>query len=434
VKELVVGAQLMLGFGEVDEIERDFAGLLEAVPNNLTSYATHGFHHYPAKFIPQFPAFFIRHFSKKGDLVVDPMCGAGTTLIESALRGRRFFGCDIDPIAALISRVATTPLANCATKGEFERKVKDLLLKVWKELKPARLNGIVIPSEEEFPNALLWFREEVLRELLLIRNIVLEQDREEFRDFGLLSLSSIVRDVSNADPRDIFPQRDQKNPIRERKDTLREFEDSVWEKYEKVVSFSQRVKNRTLGTAACADARKIELEDKSVQLVFTSPPYAYAVDYARVQQLSTLLLCMGNERFREYRRKYVGTDRISLKEEVGSFEGIEFAEDEVRRVLDADRKCGGVLYRYFRDMHDITRECHRILKQNGYLIYVIGNSTVKKTSFQTNEVFRNLCESVGFEIERILERPYYMYRMSRKRNVHSNTVKSDFFIVAKKRR
>jgi len=422
----------MLDFDKLDKIERDFTGLLETVPNTLTNYATHGLHYYPAKFIPQFPAFFIPYFSKKGDLVADPMCGAGTTLIESALKGRKFFGCDIDPIAALISRVSTTPLANCKTKDEFERKVKTLLLKVWKELKSERLKEIVIPSEKAFPNVLLWFREEVLRELLLIRNILLEEEGKDFRDFALLCLSSIVRDVSNADPRDIFPQRDASNPIRERKNTLKEFENSVWKSYEKAVSFSQRVGNKKLGEAKCGDARKIELEDESAQLVFTSPPYTSAIDYARVQQLSTLLLFMQNERFREYRRKYVGTDRISKRNEVDSYDGIEFAEDEIKRVLDTDKKCGLILHKYFRDMYAITKECRRILKPNGYLIYVVGNSTVKKTTFHTNEIFRRICEKVGFDIEKILERPYYVYRMSRKRNVQSNTVKSDFFIVAKK--
>lgn len=427
-----MSSQLMLGFDKVDNVERDFEGLLHSVPNNRTSYATHALHYYPAKFIPQFPSFFIQHFSKKGDLVVDPMCGAGTTLIESAIMGRRFWGCDIDPIAGLVSRVATTPLADFKTREEFVDKVKGLLLKVWKELKGPRLNTVVIPSDKDFPNVLLWFREEVLRELLLIRDIVLEEEEKGFRDFGLLALSSIVRGVSNADPRDIFPQRDSDNPIRERKDTLKEFENSVWEKYEKVVSFSRKAKGRKYGEVRCADAREIELEDKSVDLVFTSPPYAYAIDYARVQQLSTLLLCMANEEFREYRRKYVGTDRVSLKSEVGSYEGIEFAENEIQRVLDVDRKCGLVLHQYFRDMYGITDECHRILKSDGYLIYVVGNSTVKKTCFRTSEVFQNICESVGFKVERSFERPYYVYRMSRKRNVQSNTVKSDFFIVAKK--
>ena len=427
-----MGSQLMMGFDEVDALERDFGGLLRTIPNTETSYATHGLHYYPAKFIPQFAGFFVERFSDKGCLVVDPMCGAGTTAIESALRGRRFFGGDIDPIAALISKVATTPFAGCATKGDFEQMMKNLLLKVWDESRRSKMGGISLPQEKDFPNALLWFREDVLKELLLIKRIIFENEPSGFRDFASLSLSRVVREVSNADPRDIFPQRDARKPVRERKDTFKEFERSVWESYEKVVSFSQRVGGSQLGEIRCADGREIPLEDGVSRLVITSPPYAYAVDYARVQQLSTLLLCMGNEEFREYRRRYVGTDRVSSATTLGSFAGIEFAQSTLENVANVDRKCGLVLYQYFRDMHAITRECHRILEPNGYLIYIVGNSTVRRTSFLTNEVFETLCQSVGFEVERTFERPYYVYRMSRKRNSHSNTVKSDFFIIARK--
>ena len=427
-----MGQQHILEFDDAPAIERNFAGLLRTVPNNQTNYATHGFHYYPATFIPQFPAFFIPYLSQKGELVVDPMCGAGTTLIESALQGRRFWGCDIDPVAALISKVSITPLANCKSEKEFTNKINNLLSQIQKESTPSKLKRIEIPSEDEFPNACLWFREEVLKELILIKNIIHEEKEKGFRDFALLSLSSIVRSVSNADPRDIFPQRDLKNPIRERKNPFQEFENALWQKSEKVVDFSRRIANKKLGKIQCGDAREISLKDNTAQLVFTSSPYAYAIDYARVQQLSTLLLFMKNPKFREYRRKYVGTDRVSLQSNLSSYEGLEFAEDELNKVLESDKKCGLILHQYLKDMHIITKECYRILKPNGYLVYVVGNSTVKKTKFKTNEIFEILCKTVGFKIERILERPYYVYRMSRKRNVQSNTVKSDFFIVAKK--
>lgn len=422
----------ILEFDKAPEMERNFTSLLRTIPNNQTQYATNGLHFYPATFVPQFPGFFIPYLSGKGDLVVDPMCGAGTTLIEAALKDRRFFGCDIDPIAALISEVSTTPLANCKTEKELQQKIKMLLEKMYNERNSSRLRNITIPSEEEFPNALMWFRKDVLKELILIRDVINEESHEEFKKLALLALSSIVRDVSNADPRDIFPERDLKNPIRERKDTFEGFENSLLQKAEKVIGFSRRISNKKLGRVKCGDARKIELKDDSTQLVFTSPPYAYALDYARVQQLSSLLIFMKNEIFKMHRRKYVGTDRISLRSKLGSFEGIGFVKDELKKVFDMDRKCGLMLYQYFKDMCNITKECHRILKPGGYLVYVVGNSTVKKTSFRTSEVFEKLCNSIGFEIERVLERPYYVYRMSRNRNVQSNNIKSDFFIIAKK--
>jgi DNA modification methylase len=75
-----------------------------------TTYLTHCYHSYPARFIPQIPQTIIENFTCKGDVVLDPFCGCGTALVESVLRGRRAVGVDINPIACLITKVKTTPL------------------------------------------------------------------------------------------------------------------------------------------------------------------------------------------------------------------------------------------------------------------------------------------------------------------------------------
>ena len=74
------------------------------------SYLTHGVHKFPAKFFPELPRYLISKYSKLGDVVLDPMCGSGTTLLESILQNRHAIGVDIDPIAKMISRVKTTPI------------------------------------------------------------------------------------------------------------------------------------------------------------------------------------------------------------------------------------------------------------------------------------------------------------------------------------
>ena len=75
-----------------------------------TAYATHGYHRYPAKFIPQIVSRLLEKYTKEGDLVVDPFGGCGTTLVESKVMGRPSIGVDINPVAVLITKAKITPL------------------------------------------------------------------------------------------------------------------------------------------------------------------------------------------------------------------------------------------------------------------------------------------------------------------------------------
>ena len=72
-----------------------------------SNHASHTMHAFPAKFPPQLPRLFIERLTRPGDLVLDPMMGSGTTLVEALLAGRRAVGLDIDPLALRLSAVKT---------------------------------------------------------------------------------------------------------------------------------------------------------------------------------------------------------------------------------------------------------------------------------------------------------------------------------------
>jgi DNA modification methylase len=69
------------------------------------AWATHN-PAYRGNFAPQVPRNLIEMYSQKGDCVLDPMVGAGTTLIEAKLLGRNALGIDINPDAIKLSEAA----------------------------------------------------------------------------------------------------------------------------------------------------------------------------------------------------------------------------------------------------------------------------------------------------------------------------------------
>jgi hypothetical protein len=77
---------------------------------------THNFYRYPARFSPRFVRAAIEAFTKRGDVVLDPFMGGGTTLVEAAALGRNAIGADISSLAAFVSSVKTT----CYTDAELK--------------------------------------------------------------------------------------------------------------------------------------------------------------------------------------------------------------------------------------------------------------------------------------------------------------------------
>jgi tRNA G10 N-methylase Trm11 len=54
--------------------------------------------------LPAIAAHAITHLTRPGDLVLDPMCGAGTSLVEAVHQGRRAVGVDVEPRWAELAR------------------------------------------------------------------------------------------------------------------------------------------------------------------------------------------------------------------------------------------------------------------------------------------------------------------------------------------
>lgn len=95
---------------DTKEITNDFSSLrpetawsFKGVRRAETAALTHSYHRYPAKFIPNIVEKLLSDFTEKGDLILDPFGGCGTTLVESKRLGRKSICFDINPVAKFIT-------------------------------------------------------------------------------------------------------------------------------------------------------------------------------------------------------------------------------------------------------------------------------------------------------------------------------------------
>lgn len=96
-----------------------------------TMYLTHSLHPYPAKFPPQLPNVILSKFGKHGQVVLDPFCGSGTTLVEARLLGFNAIGVDVNGLSSLLSKVKATPLSN--EEIEFAISITTLVFVIWSD-------------------------------------------------------------------------------------------------------------------------------------------------------------------------------------------------------------------------------------------------------------------------------------------------------------
>ncbi|HQF41387.1 MAG TPA: DNA methyltransferase [Ignavibacteriaceae bacterium] len=125
-----------------------------------TGYATHSLFPYRGKFHPQLIKSLLNIIGiKKGDLVLDPMCGSGTTNIEAALLGINSIAVDISPFCRLMTKTKYESLK--AEKEELEHLLnkKDKLFTFFSSKKKydSKKNIQLFESETNYYLTLLAF-------------------------------------------------------------------------------------------------------------------------------------------------------------------------------------------------------------------------------------------------------------------------------------
>jgi DNA modification methylase len=366
---------------------RQFGGKLLSIISLDRSNFTHGFHKYPAKYIPEIPRWAIRKFTAPGEFVLDPFCGSGTTNVEARLLGRNSYAIDVDPLARLLTKVKTTALDESGL-----RRQRDFL---FKEI----VNSSVFFTPE-FPNRDYWFRKDVLQDLGVIYTSISHIENEEIREFFLVCLSSILKEVSNADPKFLYAlaiSRHMRAKGNRTIDTKKMFIERVNELLPKMVSFSKACDKKSYAKIVGEDARHIPLPNDHANLVVTSPPYLNAVDYPRAHQLQLYWFGFWKGSLGELKKEYIGSEQISAdKYSNMPHYGNQLLDSIIEKLYSMDKRRAYVVYQFFADMRQAIFETRRVLMNGGHFCYAVADNLIRKIPVPTHTILGQIAEEVGF--------------------------------------
>jgi len=389
-------------------------------------YATHGIHAYKGKFYPQLAKALINLSAVPvGSTVLDPFCGSGTTILEAFLNGMVGVGCDLHPLAVKIAR------AKVGILGVEPAKCERAILQVLERLESPR-HGLSQNTDQFKPEVLdeifSWFPKPVVYKLNWLLSIIRAVSITAVREFLEVILSSIIRDVSQQDPRDLRVRR--RKPPLEDAPVIELFTNRLSEQLQRLRDFWRvscywpvhtRSPRIAVGDSRQADTfRKLGLKPGSVDLVVTSPPYATALPYIDTDRLSLLVLFgMASSERRALEQKLTGSREITTRERASLEEVLLQAPEttqlpasvleliktihELNKGTDAGfRRLNkpALLLRYFSDMRKVFMNIAKILSPTGEAFIVVGNNQTtaggQTINIRTTELLKDIGEQCGF--------------------------------------
>ena len=388
------------------QLAEDSSWVFEDLTQRDTSYATHGFHKYPAKFIPQLAKRCIGENTDSNDIVCDPFMGCGTTLIESLVSGRKAVGVDINPVAYLISKVKTTPINPEKLKIEMNKILSDLNLYFESNNKQKTLSNVEIlpriPTNERID---YWFPDKKLREdLSIILGRIDTIKDKDIRDFCLCAFSNILKNASIWLMKSIKPTRDLNKRIDSPKNLFsRQIKKMIRgnETYWNVLPTNVKNNLKNYLNLKKADARNLHLENNSVSLIVTSPPYVTSYEYADLHQL-TALWFEYTQSVNEFREGFIG----SVHKKEFNHNGIKskLAKQEIEALSKESKKEAEAVKNYFFEMQQCFEEMYRVLRPEGRACIVIGNTELRKVPILNAEVFVEIMLNLGFKMHKVIKR------------------------------
>jgi len=312
--------------------------------------------------------------TRPGAVVLDPFVGSGTTLVEAQRLGRRGIGIELNPISCLATRSKTLH----ASAEKIRRYARTLTSAADAILTTQPLLGQRIRFRRSIPESVQtskWYTKRTAERLAVLWAEV-KRHKGDLRILGEAAFSAILLPVCR-ETRHWGYVCDNTRPLVDHEgDVLAEFV-RVLDRL--TLAYSERdtdllkrfgpeerpIESRVIP----GDARSVlaTLPSHSVDLVLTSPPYFGVCDYAKAQRLSM---------------EWFGADIEPVRaDEIGA---------------RSKRHRHSAIEEYLGDLQTVFKEARRVLKREGALVMIIGQSS-KRASVMA--AMRDRLVDIGFTIE-----------------------------------
>jgi len=349
----------------------------------------HRLHPYLGKFIPQLVEVFLRNYFKKGDSILDPFMGSGTTLIEANMLGMHSAGVEISLFNCLIADIKTKkydiPLV--------EKEIKDILFKTkeysnwldsnWlargqKQITFLQNSFKEYKTNSEYLNE--WLSDRALQEVLFYRRKIKNYKNQDILKVILSRATRSARLIPHYDlARPSKPIREKYYCIKHRRicepinEAMKFINRYSWDTIKRIKEF-EKIRTNAHIKIIQGDSREVDFskvkgyKGGKFDGIFTSPPYVGLIDYHDQHRYAYELFGFDDNGFKEIGPASKGRSREAKEE-------------------------------YKNDIIAVFKNANRFLKPKAKIFVVVNDR---------DNLYPEVASACGYSVEKIFHRPVLM--------------------------
>jgi len=311
--------------------------------------------------------------------VLDPFLGVGTTLLACKERGINGIGIEVSPLFTFVSQVKLEDY----DIDELRETARWLFSQPFERPDLGSVDDMVRRA----------FNRHNLEDIIFFRDKLLEVEDRKVRNFFMLALMNAASKVTYAVKdgavlrfveKDVPPFR----PFYKRvvKKMIRDL---------KKITFQPAEIEVKLG-----DARRMDLDDESVDYVITSPPYLNKIEYTKVYEI-------------EYRLFMGGADVNPIRSYIGMIPRIKVPRDMPQDIIEGMPPAAKA---YFIDMWEALKEMYRVLRDGGKVAMVVAEGIFPDRIVACDMILARMAYEIGF-------RPTEIWAVNKRVATRDRTVK-----------
>lgn len=366
------------------------------------------------RFVLSFPPHLVRQYLedfniKSGDVVLDPFCGTGTTLVECKKNGINSIGIEANPIACLATRAKTNFEIETLTLRKIVDRIAfnaDLQIKnnhiELLRLSPEKEKLLIKNSISPLP----------LHKSLLLFNEIKNYSMYPFYEHLLIGFAKqLVVSFSNLQfGPEVGVSRNKKTDA----DVVSLWHDQLFQMIEDIENHTNAF--YTKSKLIFGDSRTIKLDEK-IDAVITSPPYPNEKDYSRTTRLESVILGYINTKddLRRFKKGMLRSNTRNIykadsdenyilknKRIMALSQRIENRRIELKKTSGFEKNYHRVVELYFGGIYRHLESLKPFLNNGAKLAYVLGDqASYFQILIKTGEIFAEIAEELGYRVDRI---------------------------------